>query len=175
MFLVIDTWVWMNAAENLETARLLLNLFGDCKHILVYDDTREIEKEYRNRFSEHAFKIQYIEMIFGNFIKKNKFQKVSKVRITNNFGFDSADLKFLEVALSVGAAIISGESDFLDLREKMKGDPRVTDKSLNEVIVKSKYKHRIRRSLGLNSKNLVPLAKMPFQLWLRNSEVSWIL
>lgn len=56
-------------------------------------------------------------------------------QIENDFGFDPADVKFLEVAILVNAVIISGDSHFTTLKQNMQTDFKLRGRLRNIRIV----------------------------------------
>jgi predicted nucleic acid-binding protein len=123
MYLVVDTWVWKTAGqkteESLESLELLAKICRIC-HKIIYDYEEEILDEYRRCLEgspiRHMFKIMTER---GKIVPKSR----SRVNIES---FDKSDLKFIQVALSVpGSIIITGDSDFLQLRELLKRDKKL--------------------------------------------------
>lgn len=118
MYIVIDTWVWEEAQKfQPDSLAFLADLYADCSHTVVCDDSNEIQSEYDKHFRE-----PFPKKLFGNMVKKGKIVNRPRIRIDNNFGFDRADMKFLEVAVTMGATIVSGDSDFLRLKAQMLED-----------------------------------------------------
>lgn len=115
MYLVIDTWVWCRAQtiEGLDSLELLIKICRDCSHKLVYDHEAEILEEYRRHLNEPHVKRLFRDMTFkGKFVPRPR----QEICIRN---FDPSDMKFLQVAKSMHSTlVISGESDFLKLREE---------------------------------------------------------
>jgi predicted nucleic acid-binding protein len=113
--LVIDTWVWVKA-QNLEApecGELLYKLTRLCKNKILCDDMGEIGDEYWKHM-----KGVYAQL-FKRICQMGKVVHRGRMKL-NISGFDPSDIKFLEVALACpGAFVVSGDSDFLSLREQI--------------------------------------------------------
>lgn len=130
MYVVIDTWVWERAQElDLECCRFLFDLFQECQHILI-DAEHGIEREYYNHLKNGSL----LKKLFTNMVSKGKISIRSRHKIINDFDFDDADLKFLEVAISTSANVVSGEDHFLKLKEKLKVEPELRQR-LREMVI----------------------------------------
>lgn len=120
MYLVIDTWVWAKAGElkSPESLALLLRIWKKCEHKIIYDYEEKILAEYKKHIRPlHIAKIFRIMTQIGKLVPKAK----SSIIIEN---FDESDQKFIQVAIAVpyNTLIVSGNSDFLTLREQLKED-----------------------------------------------------
>jgi putative PIN family toxin of toxin-antitoxin system len=113
MYLVIDTWVWEKAQQGeAESIELLAKIQRKCKHKIIYDCEEEILKEYRKHIKQPP-----IAKLFSIMTQAEKIVPKSKGPIKIE-GFDKSDLKFIQVAVSCSALVVSGDSDFLELRER---------------------------------------------------------
>jgi len=118
MYLVIDTWVWetAQAADPIESLELLARIVRKCEHKVIYDYKEEILREYRRHIEQSP---SPIKNIFKIMVQSGKMVAHSEVPKEIN-GFDKSDLKFVRVALSTpGTIIVSGDSDFLELRKQL--------------------------------------------------------
>lgn len=115
MYLVIDTWVWVKAqtAESPEAGELLYMVLRKCEHKIVVDCEEEIINEYKKHIAGHMAKL------FQRMSQTNKILHRPKTQV-NLSHFDPSDMKFIQVALSTpDKIVISGDSDFINLRQKL--------------------------------------------------------
>jgi len=113
MYLVIDTWVWEKAQQaEPESMELLAKIQRKCEHKIIYDYEGEILDEYRKHIKQPP-----IVKLFSIMTQTQKIKPRPKGPIKIE-GFDKSDLKFIQVAVSCSALVVSGESDFLELRER---------------------------------------------------------
>jgi len=122
MYLVIDTWVWEKAqrAESPEALELLAKVWRKCEHKIIYDCEGKILDEYIKH-------IKAMPIVFMFRIMTQTGKMVPRPIINLNLeGFDKSDMKFVQVAISTpGTIIISGDSDFLEIRKRLKEDERL--------------------------------------------------
>jgi predicted nucleic acid-binding protein len=117
MYLVVDTWVWEKAQEgDFYSLELLAKICRKCEHKIIYDYEREILDEYEKHIEEDPSNA--VHRIFKYMTQTGKIVPKSRstVKIEN---FDKSDMKFIQVAIPSSALVISGDSDFLEIRKHL--------------------------------------------------------
>jgi predicted nucleic acid-binding protein len=115
-YLVVDTWVWRKVEEaDPHAVKLITEIIIKC-HKIIIDYEGEIQKEYERRLKNGSIIWKFFKYLSGN----KKIVHRPKHDITINYIYLSDDdKKFIQIAKSMNppAPIISGDSDFLKLRE----------------------------------------------------------
>jgi predicted nucleic acid-binding protein len=120
MYLVVDTWVWEKAQEGDPCAlELLAKIQRRCQHKIIYDYEGEILDEYRKHIKQPP-----LCRLFAFMARTGKIEPKSKstVKIEN---FDKSDMKFIQVAIPSSALVVSGNSDFLEIRKRLTKNGRL--------------------------------------------------
>ena len=127
MDLVVDTWVWETAQARsgtvacFESVELLAKVCKSTSHALLGDYEDEIKSEYDAHVRDELVKHFYVTIVF-----RGRFKKRGRTSITLTRHFDPDDLKFIEVAYVLPRApVISGDSDFLELRNHLDEEPSI--------------------------------------------------
>lgn len=118
MYLVIDTCIWEKAGSGDPYALSILSTIQiKCEHKIVYDYECEIINEYRRHIKDPA-----LIKLFTKMTQTGKITPKSKTNINNTKieKFDKSDLKFIQVALSSSALIITEDSDFFAIQNALK-------------------------------------------------------
>ncbi len=143
MYMVVDTWVFAKIATGIESSD---NLWNDslllialiayyCEHKVVIDHEGEILSEYENVFKKllegrNNF-FMNVQTLIRRFVSTGKIIRKARIPLPKRVYdkileiFDKSDLKFVEVALSIPSnekIIISGDSDFIKLRDALNND-----------------------------------------------------
>lgn len=129
MNLVVDTWVWERAqstdgsTDSFESIELLSVVCKSPEHVLLIDYEDEIKQEYELHIRAGLGKYFYETMT-----KRGKFRYHGRTTVRIVSRFDPDDVKFIEVAyVPPRAPVISGDSDFMDLRANLHLEPVICD------------------------------------------------
>ncbi len=139
MYLVIDTWVWKAAQEgkNYDSLMLLAGIARKarkCRFRLIIDYDNEILEEYKKHLKDNIVKKIFLELV-----KRGKIEHKPKAPIVIN-DFDKDDLKYIQVAVTIlkhnqEVYVISGDSDFIELRKRIKEHNDITLRELSKKIL----------------------------------------